>query len=104
MAIQANDGALHIKVSKFRVQRSTKHALQLDYAAIDNIDVIDESTLMSQQQLSSSPKVMGKIIASWCISKKENSSTFAQFQNTYSLLSAEKLFDRFLVFVSIYKN
>ena len=104
MAIQANDGALHIKAAKFRVQRSTKHALQLDYAAIDNIDVIDESTLMSQQQLSSSPKVIGEIIASWCISKKENSNTFAQFQNTHSLLSAAKLFDLFLVFVSIYKN
>ena len=104
LVIQANDGALHIKEAKFRVRRSTKRALQLDYAAIGNINVIDESTLMSLQQLSSSPKVMAELIASWCISKKENINTFAQFQNTYPLLTAARLFDRVLVFVSIYKN
>ena len=104
VAIQANDGALHIKEAKFRVQRSTMRAPQLDYATIDNTDVLDESTLMSLQHLSARPKVIAELIASWCISKKENINTFAQFQNAYSLLPAAKLFDRFLVFVSIYKN
>ena len=104
VAIQANDGALHIKEAKFRVQRSTMRAPQLDYETIDNTDILDESTLMSLQHLSANPKVIAELIASWCISKKENINTFAQFQNAYSLLPAAKLFDRFLVFVSIYKN